>query len=476
MKKYNPEIKEFLRSYVRDILDSNAAVFAGAGLSQPAGYVNWKELLRDIAEDIGLNIDQESDLIALAQYHVNEFGSRSKINQVLIDEFTKRIKTTKNHTLLAQLPINTYWTTNYDQLIENNLEMAGKKVDKKFEQENITYSVPGKDVTVYKMHGDSGSPHKAVLTKDDYEDYDRKGELFITALRGYLVSKTFLFIGFSFDDPNLAQILSKIKVLLNEDKRTHYCFMRRIKEADFMNNDEFSYAEVKLNLKIKDLQRYGIKVLLIDEYEEITDILEYVNALVKRKNIFISGSASSYGEWGELETFSFSANLNKHIIYNKYNIVSGFGLGIGSSVISGALEEIYSEHEIVENRLICRPFPQVTPGTDKEELWDKYRHEMIKNVGIAIFIFGNKIKNDNLVNADGLEKEFIIAIENGVIPIPIGSTGFMSKILWDKVMGDFETYVGIEELRPLYNKLGDKSIKGENLLKALVEIIKILSR
>jgi len=76
---YTVEIKEFIRTYVRSIVESNAAIFAGAGLSQPAGHVNWKELMREIAEDLNLDIDIENDLISLAQYHVNEFSGRGKI-------------------------------------------------------------------------------------------------------------------------------------------------------------------------------------------------------------------------------------------------------------------------------------------------------------------------------------------------------------------------------------------------------------
>ncbi|WP_237391486.1 hypothetical protein [Bacillus cereus] len=37
---YSPKINEFIRTYVKAIEGSNAAVFAGAGLSQPAGHVN----------------------------------------------------------------------------------------------------------------------------------------------------------------------------------------------------------------------------------------------------------------------------------------------------------------------------------------------------------------------------------------------------------------------------------------------------
>jgi hypothetical protein len=73
--------REFKKKYLKALLDKNAAVFAGAGLSVESGLVNWKQLLKDIAEDIGLDIEKETDLIAVAQYHKNERKSRATINQ-----------------------------------------------------------------------------------------------------------------------------------------------------------------------------------------------------------------------------------------------------------------------------------------------------------------------------------------------------------------------------------------------------------
>ncbi|MEI2342238.1 SIR2 family protein [Priestia megaterium] len=477
---YNASIKEFLRTYVKEIQDTNAAIFAGAGLSRPAGHVDWKDLLRDVAEDLQLDIDQEADLIAVAQYHVNEFNGRNKINQVLIDEFTKSVSVTENHKILSQLPIDTYWTTNYDQLIESTLEATGKKVDKKIASENLTYSVPGSDAKVYKMHGDSSLPHDAVLTRDDYEGYDQKREIFSTALRGDLVSKTFLFIGFSFDDPNLSQILSKIRILLNKNTRTHYCFMKKIDINEYKNEEEFLYAEIKQDLKIKDLKRYGIKVLVVDNYSDVTDILHHISSLVKRKNIFVSGSASDYGRWSETQAFEFSTLLSRSLIKSNNNVVSGFGLGIGSCIISGALEELYSsQNNKVEERLKCRPFPQVTTGQiSKSELWTKYRQEMLSNVGIAIFIFGNKIdpKMKKVIGASGMNEEFKISIENGVIPIPIGATGFTSNELWQEVMKNFDKYVGIEKLKFLYKDLGDETKTSDELIGTVIKIISQLAK
>src|SRR5271170_2610894 len=111
-------IASFIETYVEALRVQNAAIFAGAGLSIPAGLVNWKELLRGVANDIGLDVDREEDLVTVAQFHVNERGGRHRINQALIHQFAARSQSTDNHRLLASLPIKTYWTTNYDSLIE----------------------------------------------------------------------------------------------------------------------------------------------------------------------------------------------------------------------------------------------------------------------------------------------------------------------------------------------------------------------
>ena len=100
-------------------------MFAGAGLSAPAGFVNWKELFRPLVDELGLDIDKEQDLVSRAQYHHNENG-RHQINQQLINEFSSNKEPTENHRILAKLPISTYWTTNYDRLIEDALKENGK--------------------------------------------------------------------------------------------------------------------------------------------------------------------------------------------------------------------------------------------------------------------------------------------------------------------------------------------------------------
>ena len=437
-------LTEFKREYTKAVSEGYAAIFAGAGLSRSSGYANWKELLRTIAKDIGLDIDKETDLVAVAQYYKNEKGSRRDgINQKIINEFTKNAQQNINIEILTRLPISVYWTTNYDELIEDNLKLNNRKPDIKTNQDSLANNFYDRDAVVYKMHGDVRNPSDAVITKDDYETYNQKRALFTTALQGDLISKTFLFIGFSFEDPNLEYILSRIKVLLGENTRTHYCFLKKIVSDDYGNDDEFKYAMIRQDLKVKDLSRYGIEAVLLDDYCQITDILMEIENNCRLSNVFISGSAAVYGDnWSEKAAISFMHNLSKRLVGENYRVISGFGLGVGSVVINGALEEIMlSKYKHVDEHLCLRPFPQIQSGAKSlKELWEEYRQEMIEHSGIAVFIFGNKETEEGVVLANGMIREFEIAKEKQKYIIPIGSTGFVAKQIFDEVeaaIGDY---------------------------------------
>lgn len=438
-------IQEFIREYIRAVSQGYAAVFAGAGLSRGSGYINWKEFVRPLAEDIGLNVDKEEhDLVSIMQYYRNEHGTRASINQKILNEFTKDTINNENLNILTRLPIDTYWTTNYDELIEEALKNHNRKVDIKITQKSLANNLHDRDAVVYKMHGDVKTPETAVLTKDDYEIYGTERPLFRTALQGELISKTFLFIGFSFEDPNLEYVLSQIRVLLGGTTRDHYCFFEKRKKKDNEKDCDYQYNVAKQNLRIKDLQRYGIQAIMLDSYSEITGILREIERDYLLKNIFISGSFQKNElSWENEKVISFSHCLAKQLVYFNYCIISGFGLLIGSTIINGALEEIMdSKYKHVEEHLYLRPFPQIRTGSKSlDQVWQSYREDMIDQAGIAIFIFGYKeSKNGEIVIADGMLKEFEIAKNAGKVIIPVGSTGGSAAEIYKTVRQNIGDY------------------------------------
>lgn len=450
-------LDSFIDTYVEALRDQNAAVFAGAGLSIPAGMVNWKELLRDIARDVRLDVNKEDDLITVAQFHVNERGGRHRISQTLVNEFSRRAKLTDNHRILASLPIRTYWTTNYDTLIEESLKEAGKMPDIKATVESLAITVPRRDAVVYKMHGDISLPDKAIVTKDDYESYQTTRHLFSMALQGDLVSKTFLFIGFSFNDPNLSYILSRIRLLLGENRREHYCLLRRVRRKDFKKTADFNYALAKQELQVKDLKRYGIIGMLVDDYAHYTDVLRQISRAYKMSRVFISGSAVDYNPWNEIRAQQLIQNLSRALIRDGYGIVSGFGLGVGPYVLNGIFEQL--DHEgtrLLDDRVILRPFPiAISNPAERKRRWTAYREDMLAHAGVALFLFGNK-KNPagSVLLADGVEEEFQLAIKQRLIVIPIGCTGSVAAGLHKKILDHFADFYPASGYRRLFESLG----------------------
>lgn len=434
---FSSDIETFIGTFVSDISDGTAGVFAGAGLSVASGYVNWAELMREIAAELGLDVDRETNLVAIAQYHLNERRNRSRINQKIIDEFSQGHALNENHKILARLPIDTFWTTNYDRMIETALEESGKIVDIKSTVEHLKKTRRGKHATLYKMHGDVGDADKAVLTKDDYEGYFRDHEPFVTALTGDLVSKTMLFIGFSFTDPNIDYVMSRIRVVLRSQPKQHYCILRRESRRAKEKIGSFEYRRRQQEYFVKDLGRVGIHALMVDEYSDITRILRAIEWGYRSRSIFVSGSAHEFDPWRPDEAGKFIEALSARLVRAGLNVVTGFGLGVGPSVIAGALQEVMRHPTSrSESQLQAFPFP-VDDGTNPagRALYHQHRERMIAKAGIAIFLFGNKRdKRGNVIAADGMRDEFAIAQELGLQTISVGSTGYVAMEIAQQVL------------------------------------------
>jgi hypothetical protein len=473
-------------------LDSGqAALFVGAGLSAGAGFMDWRGLLKGIAKQLGLDIVRENDLLAVAQYHVNDrMGNRTEIDQLIVEAFKTRAKRHPNHDLIADLDLSTVWTTNYDHLLEQAFERAHKVVDAIIESKDLRITSPRRDVVIYKMHGDVSRPSEAVLTKDDYIAYasTRERELFLSVLRSDLVSKTFLFLGFSFDDPNIEFVLGNLHLALLGQTKKHFCVMRKPQQKHFSKTPDspkseeladYEYALRKFGLRKLDLKRYGVHTVEITEYDEITEILEELRRRSRLKDVFVSGSAHSYEPLGQTVVDQLARQLGERIIKHECNLISGFGLGIGGSVIIGALERLYSEPKRdLSKRLTLRPFPQ-NFSTDEERIriWRQYREDMIANAGFCLFLCGNKLKAGTVAEADGMLQEWEICKARKKYPLPIGASGHVASKIYEEVLANLEQYYpGLPQVREHLEVLNDTQAGITAWLDAIFSIIELANQ
>ena len=475
------DVDLFVRDFVKELREDNAAVFAGAGFSAPAGFVNWRGLLRPVADELNLDIEREHDLVAIAQYHFNENGgNRHRLNQLLIDQLTVGAGPTQNHRILARLPVSTYWTTNYDQLIEQALREAGKTPDVKYTNEHLAVTRPRRDAVIYKMHGDVDHPNEAVLLKDDYENYHLKRGAYLNALSGDLVSKTFLFLGFSFTDPNLDYVLSRIRTTFRENQRRHFCIFKRRTKLPEESEADFEHAQVKQRLAIADLKRFNIKTLLIDDFPDITDILTRIERTYRARTILVSGSAAEYGEWSAAECETFLRDLSSALVQQGYRLVTGMGLGVGDAVITGAIGEVYRHRKgHLEDSLVMRPFPRANPDpAERTRVWEAYRQELASEAGICLVVFGNKAENNAITLAGGVRREVEIAREKGLAVVPIGGTGYVAQEIWTETQKTLERYFPdvTPELTTKFEELGAKVSNPSELISKTLDFINFITR
>ena len=436
MKKFTQEIETFIREYAGSIKTGDAAVFIGAGLSRDAGYLGWTDLLKDKACEIGLDIEKEkNDLMSLAQYYINK-KQRTQINNAIRNFFALRpeIKPTENHLLLSQLPIKSYWTTNYDRLLEKTFDIRNISYRAQFSDESLSLSINNAQVIIHKMHGDVENPVSAVIAKEDYEKYDDTHEMMLDKFKGEMCSKTFLFLGYSFSDPNIHHILARIRKVFDKNAKQHYCIMKRVSQKEFgKKTKDYEYKLIKQEHQILDFRNYGVNVILVEDYNEIKDILSEIRRRVFMKNVLICG-AYEEETMNKNNIANFTITLSTWLIERGFHIFSGFGKNLGGYVVKGAFDGCtLGNGKIFNNYVKLFPFPYNVDISNEERtaIYTGLRKNMIANTQITIIICGEKKDSEGkIIPSPGVIEEAELSRKQGNLIIPIAVTGGAAYIIW----------------------------------------------
>jgi hypothetical protein len=171
-----------------------------------------------------------------------------------------------------------------------------------------------------------------------------------------------------------------------------------------------------------------------------------------------------------------SQDIGREIIRNGYNLISGFGLGIGGAVIVGAMDELYADNDgDFRERTTLRPFPQEPPrGMSRDVFWSWYREDMIANAGFVVFLCGNKIdpKTGETVLAHGVMEEFEKTKRLGKYPIPVGATGHAARRIWDEVNASPEKFFPGGGVKRHIKTLGSADSTDRAIIEAVFAIVK----
>lgn len=199
-----------------------------------------------------------------------------------------------------------------------------------------------------------------------------------------------------------------------------------------------------------------------------------------RKSVLISGSyPPSDPHHSEVEELAY--DLSKELVRNNFRIITGYGLTVGPAIIAGAYQKACDMRKELNEVLDTFPFPRVQSETILkyvDAIKEENRNAMVKEAGIAVFLYGKKVKSrdgtEQEVRATGVWDEFVRASKRGLLCIPLGSTGYIAEEIWNHINEDFGNFYPASNtsLRDDFNKLNNKELTKAQKVESIIRFIK----
>lgn len=471
--------KRFLKEYPAALHDGSAAVFIGAGVSMAAGYPSWTTLLQDIGEELGIKSSDIHDLAALAQWHIRESGGATGVRNVIRQEIGKDRPLPEAVEIIARLPLRHLWTTNYDRLAERAFAAINRPLDVVSGAKDLSLRTTPGAARLYKMHGSVDRLDDVVISTDDYELYRARRGAFLTLLQAHLSSMSVLFVGLSLTDPNIRQVLALIRESFTEAPPEHFAILRPPKRDDYASEDEFTARAAQHKLWAKDLSRYGLVAVEIDDYDEVPALLREIERRVAAFRAWVSGSwPLEIAGPGVNDLYQLSEAIGRLLGESGRDLVSGSGVLVGPAAIAGFIESLRDGGGWdVDRRLLVRAFPQPLAGGSADKVqWTALRQELARLSGIVIFVGGAKADHGVLVTAGGVLEEYALAKEAGAFLLPIGATGGAARQIAIDLQGSAVASTGPQAQRPTDGELAALSDASSSTSHLVAQITSILQR
>jgi hypothetical protein len=205
-----------LESLALSIRERRAILFVGAGLSMIVGLPSWRELIRHMGRELGIDEEdffgQGTNYQILAEYYRLQQGSIGPLRSWMDRNWRvseDRIRRSKVHELIIKLDFPIVYTTNYDRNLEVAYEVHGKEYVKVVNARDVAKIREGV-AQIVKFHGDFDDDNSLVIAETDYFNRLSFDYPLDIKFRSDALGKTILFIGYSMSDTNIRLLLHRL--------------------------------------------------------------------------------------------------------------------------------------------------------------------------------------------------------------------------------------------------------------------------
>ncbi len=232
-----PLPEELAKTLARKLRDDQLVLFAGAGLSMQAvardgsgvRMPGWDALLAGVAGRFGLDLAHyKMDRLTMLDMAERKQG-RETLNEAVReiigdDAFVPG----EAHVALNDLPWAAVCTTNYDTLLDRCLSSAPAVTEDDFRKQ---MRLPRAErCNLFKLHGSIDNPH--TLTAGDYRRWPDRHPAAHHFVKDLLVKNTFLFVGYSLNDPHWKALLDLVETLVGADEKWLFALVWGASEAE----------------------------------------------------------------------------------------------------------------------------------------------------------------------------------------------------------------------------------------------------
>jgi hypothetical protein len=197
--------------------------FIGAGVSMSVRWKDgkeersgpsWDELVNYVATKLNFRPDlirmRGRDLQILEYYKIKNGGNFYPFKNWLVQRLNppdNALKKSAIHKALAKMTgCETFYTTNFDNFLEQSFLLNGRKCKAVVTEADMSKEA---DVChIVKFHGDLDHPGDMVISETQYEDRLRLASDLDCRFKADTLSNAFLFMGYSFRDPNVSYIFT----------------------------------------------------------------------------------------------------------------------------------------------------------------------------------------------------------------------------------------------------------------------------
>lgn len=373
---YNNILNQYAESkrIIQQAMDDHQLVlFVGAGASIASGMPSWGDAIQNIANRLSIS-DKDLDYLRIPQYYFNARGKK-EYTQLIREIFRHGDYLPKHeiHDKIIEFDTATIITTNYDHLIEQAAEDNSQILSVVSKDADLPYRQGGKELI--KMHGDFENDN-FVLKEDDYLSYGRNFKLIENYVKSLIGTKVVLFIGYSFNDPDLKLIFSWVKDILGGDFQRAYLIQSGkkydVNEAEYFRNFGINvlYASVQLQ-SLFDSDDLTSNLLLMlkwlldkDKNDKLTCLynelkpfssMRYASQIYVKNALLNAGMNSSNGIISINDTFGRMSDDETKEIFKSLVYEQWIRLGNAVTLSIGLLKNIYvktnlSEEEIEEKQ------------------------------------------------------------------------------------------------------------------------------